>query len=93
MSYRTSLGKYIDSTALKMDKSFVFPRQYRSCLSPKINAQRSSARKLTNQNRHWHGDTQFSWPEDNDLRQHYRYCLFLSCSYRDNPVFFTQCNI
>ena len=51
------------------------------------------AQKLTNQNSHWHGDARFSWPEDNDLPLRCRRCLFLTCSYRDNPFFFTQCDI
>ena len=32
-------------------------------------------------------DAQFSWPEDSELPPRCRHCLFLTCSYRDNPVF------
>ena len=66
-------------------KSFVFPRQERNCFSRRINA--TAAQKLTNQNRHCHGDARFSWPKDNDLPLHYRNFLFLTLSYRDNQFF------
>ena len=51
---------------------------------------RSAAQKLTNQNNSWHRNVRFSWPEDNDLPPRCRHYLFLTCSYRDNPAFFTQ---
>ena len=70
-------------------RSLVFPRQYRNCFSKDY---RSAAQKLTNQNSRWHSNARFSWPEENDLPQHCRHCLFLTCSYRDYPVFLTQRN-
>ena len=52
--------------------------------------QRSGAHKFTSQSRHWHGDTRFSWLEDNDLSLRDRHCLFLTCSYGDNPILLAQ---
>ena len=43
-----------------------------------------------NQNGHWHGDARFSWIENEDLPPRYRHCLFLTRSYKDNPIF--SCN-
>ena len=47
----------------------------------------SIAQKLTNRNSHWHGEVQFSWPEDNELPTLSKHCLFLTCSHRDNLFF------
>ena len=67
----------------RMDKrkSFIFPRQYRNSFLTHC------CQKLTNQNNNWHGDTQFSWLKDNDLPPCCRHCLFLTHSYRKNPIF------
>ena len=32
----------------------------------------------------------FHWLEDNDFPPRCRHCLFLTCSYRDNPIFFHE---
>ena len=72
-------------------KSIVFLRQYRNLLLSKEEG--SGAQKLTSQNGHWHDDARFSWLPDNDLPDRCRHCLFLTCSYRDNPIFFTLRNI
>ena len=34
-----------------------------------------------------HGDARFSWLLDNDLPKRCRHYLFLTCSYRDDPIF------
>ena len=76
----------------RMDKrkSFVFARQYRNYFSRRINA---LLPKINQTKGHWHGDAQFSWLEDNDILLRCRHCLLLTSSYRDNPIFFMQCNI
>ena len=72
-------------------KSFVFARrQYRIT---SLEGLMLWCPEINNQNGHWHGDARFSWLQDNDLPLDCRRCLFLTCSYRDNPYFFTQYNI
>ena len=43
--------------------------------------------ELTNQNHHCQRDARFLWLKDNELPLCFRHCLFLTCSYRDNPIF------
>ena len=69
-------------------KSLVFARQYRNSFSRRINT--LVPKKQPNQNCHWHSDARFSWLENNDLPPRCRHYLFLTRSYRDNPIFFTQ---
>ena len=44
-------------------------------------------KKVINQNGHQNSDAQFSWPEENNLPLRGRFCLLMTCSCRDNPVF------
>ena len=71
----------------RMDKrkSLVFAGQYRNCFPGRINA--LVPRNETNRNGHWDGDARLSWLEDNEFSLRLRHCLFLTSSYRDNPIF------
>ena len=43
--------------------------------------------EITSQYSHWHRDARFSWLEDIDIPLHSRHNLFLTYTYRDNPIF------
>ena len=72
----------------RMDKhkSFVFARQYINCFSRRINPlvrRNQPIKTAVGIVMHdFHGLN-----EDNELPQRCRHCLFLTCSYRDNPIF------